>query len=206
YRGKRNLRQIGNDLRVSHALEGSVRRSGTHLRINAQLINTRTDTHIWAEQYDRDLNELFGIQNEIAQKVAQHLHAKLSASEKASVEEAPTQDLVAYDFYVRAVSMIYNAQVPLGVDPPERALPEAVDLLNNLRRNARHLRMEVGIRSEPELHASNRTGDQQHQDHQHLDPRLGPNRPRCHHRRIHRDWNGLENSRDPWARSDAHEF
>src|SRR5438477_1237480 len=130
YRGKRNLRQIGNDLRVSHALEGSVRRSGTHLRINAQLINTRTDTHIWAEQYDRDLNELFGIQNEIAQKVAQHLHAKLSASEKASVEETPTQDLVAYDFYVRAVSMIYNAQVPLGIDPPERALPEAVDLLN----------------------------------------------------------------------------
>src|SRR5437588_7391946 len=123
YRGKRNLRQIGNDLQVSHVLEGSVRRSGTHLRINAQLIDTRTDTHIWAEQYDRDLTDLFGIQSEIAQKVAQHLHAKLSASEKASVEETPTQDLVAYDFYVRAVSMIYNAQVPLGIDPPERALP-----------------------------------------------------------------------------------
>src|SRR4029079_6481197 len=86
YRGKRNLRQIGNDLRVSHVLEGSVRRAGTHLRINAQLIDTRTDTHIWAEEYDRDLNELFAIQAEIAKKVAQHLHAKLSASEKASVE------------------------------------------------------------------------------------------------------------------------
>src|SRR5262249_25422681 len=53
YRGKRNLRQIGNDLRVSHVLEGSIRRAGTHLRLNAQLIDTRTDTHVWAEEYDR---------------------------------------------------------------------------------------------------------------------------------------------------------
>src|SRR6266403_1670990 len=77
YRGKRNLRQIGNDLRVSHVLEGSVRRAGTHLRLNAQLIETRTDTHVWAEQYDRDLNDLFAIQSEIAQKVAQRLNAKV---------------------------------------------------------------------------------------------------------------------------------
>ncbi len=130
YRGKRNLRQIGNDLRVSHVLEGSVRRAGTHLRLNAQLIDTRTDTHVWAEQYDRDLNDLFAVQSEIAQTVAQHLHAKLSASEQASIEERPTQDLVAYDFYVRAVSMIYAAQVPFAVDVPERTLSEAVDLLN----------------------------------------------------------------------------
>jgi TolB-like protein/predicted Ser/Thr protein kinase/Flp pilus assembly protein TadD len=127
YRGKRNVRQIGNQLRVSHVLEGSVRRSGARLHLNTQLIDTRTDTHVWAEQYDRDLNDLFAIQSEIAQKVAQHLHAKLSASEKASVEERPTQDLVAYDFYIRAVSMIYNAQVP---DFAESNLPEAVDLLN----------------------------------------------------------------------------
>lgn len=130
YRGKRNLRQIGNDLRVSHVLEGSVRRVGTHLHLNAQLIDTRTDTHIWAEEYDRDLNDLFAIQAEIAKQVAQHLHAKLSVSEKASVEEKPTQDLVAYDFYVRAVSLIYNAQVSLGpVDVPA-TLSEAVKLLN----------------------------------------------------------------------------
>ena len=91
------------------------------------MIDTRTDTHVWAEEYDRDLNDLFAVQTEIAQKVAQHLHAKLSASEKAAVEERPTQDLVAYDFYVRAVSMIYNAQVDLG---PFVNLSEAVDLLN----------------------------------------------------------------------------
>src|SRR5215475_4233431 len=77
YRGKRNLRQIGNDLRVSHVLEGSLRRAGTHLRLNAQLIDTRTDAHVWAEQYDRDLNDLFAIQSEIAQKVAEHLNAKV---------------------------------------------------------------------------------------------------------------------------------
>src|SRR5881275_2755175 len=104
YRGKRNVRQIGDALRVSHVLEGSARRTGNRIRLNAQLIDTRTDTHVWAEEYDRDLNDVFAIETEITQKVAQHLHAKLSASEKAAVEERPTQDLVAYDFYVRAVS------------------------------------------------------------------------------------------------------
>ena len=68
YRGKRNVRQIGDALRVSHVLEGSARRSGDRIRLNAQLIDTRTDTHVWAEQYDRDLNDLFAIQSEIAQK------------------------------------------------------------------------------------------------------------------------------------------
>ena len=135
YRGKRNVRQIGDALRVSHVLEGSARRSGDRVHLNVQLIDTRTDTHVWAEEYDRDLNDLFAVQSEIAQKVAEHLHAKLSATEKASVEERPTQDLVAYDFYVRAISMIYNAQVPLGptAETPSDArktLSEAVELLN----------------------------------------------------------------------------
>src|SRR5881398_111781 len=128
YRGKRNMRQIGDALRVSHVLEGSARRSGDRIHLNAQLIDTRTDTHVWAEQYDRGLNDLFAIQAEIAQKVADHLHAKLSASEKASVEEQPTQNLVAYEFYARAISIIYNAQVDSLADLAN--LSEAVDLLN----------------------------------------------------------------------------
>jgi len=128
YRGKRNVRQIGDALRVSHVLEGSARRSGNRVHLNAQLIDTRTDTHVWAEEYDRNLNDLFAVQAEIAQKVAGHLHAKLSASEKASVEEKPTQDLVAYDLYVRAVSLIYNAQLPSLANSVDRS--EAVDLLN----------------------------------------------------------------------------
>jgi serine/threonine-protein kinase len=135
YRGKRNVRQIGDTLRVSHVLEGSARRRGDRIHLNAQLIDTRSDTHVWAEEYDRNLNDLFAVQSEIAQKVAQHLHAKLSASEKASVEERPTEDLVAYEFYARAVSLIYNAELPasaqaFGVDTPEKSLSEAVDLLN----------------------------------------------------------------------------
>src|SRR5213080_1267172 len=132
YRGKRNMRQIGDALRVSHVLEGSARRSGDRIHLNAQLIDTRTDTHVWAEEYDRGLNDLFAVQSEIAQKVAERLHAKVSASEKASIEERPTQDLLAYDSYVRAVSLIYNAQLPsqsLGLDT-EKSLSEAVDLLN----------------------------------------------------------------------------
>ena len=129
YRGKRNVRQIGDALRVSHVLEGSARRSGDRIHLNAQLIDTRTDTHVWAEEYDRNLNDLFAIQSEIAQKVAQHLHAKLSTNEKASIEEKPTQDLVAYDFYVRALSLIYNAYVP-SPQPNLANLPEAVELLN----------------------------------------------------------------------------
>jgi len=131
YRGKRNVRQIGDALRVSHVLEGSARRSGDRIHLNAQLIDTRTDTHVWAEEYDRDLNDLFAVQAEIAQKVAQHLNAKLSATEQASVEEQPTKDLVAYEFYVRATSLIYNVQVPQGpLYDPERTLSEAVELLN----------------------------------------------------------------------------
>ena len=128
YRGKRNVRQIGDTLRVSHVLEGSARRSGDRIHLNAQLIDTRTDTHVWAEEYDRNLNDLFAIQAEIAQRVAERLHAKVTASEKASIEERPTQDLVAYDFYVRAVSLIYNAQLPSQSNFVDRS--EAVDLLN----------------------------------------------------------------------------
>jgi TolB-like protein/predicted Ser/Thr protein kinase len=130
YRGKRNVRQIGEALRVSHVLEGSARRSGDRIHLNAQLIDTRTDTHVWAEEYERGLNDLFAVQAEIAQKVAEHLHTRLSASERASIEERPTQDFVAYDFYVRAVSIINNAEVESLVAAGLVNLSEAADLLN----------------------------------------------------------------------------
>src|SRR5207237_7715995 len=75
YRGKRNVRQIGDALRVSHVLEGSARRSGDGIHLNAQLIDTRTDTHVWAEEYDRDLNDVFAVQTEIAKRVDQQQQA-----------------------------------------------------------------------------------------------------------------------------------
>jgi TolB-like protein/predicted Ser/Thr protein kinase len=105
YRGKRNLRQIGNDLRVSHVLEGSVRRIGTRFLMNAQLIDTRTDAHVWVEQYDRDFNDLFAIQSEIAQKIAGQLHAKITRAEKLAIERKPTGDLVAFELYSRSLSL-----------------------------------------------------------------------------------------------------
>jgi serine/threonine-protein kinase len=123
YRGKRNLRQIGNDLRVSHVLEGSVRRAGTHLRLNAQLIDTRTDTHVWAGQYDRDLNELFAIQSEIAQKVAERLNAKITTEERLGIEEKPTNDLVAFELYSRANDI-------WGFERGTADMLQVIDLLN----------------------------------------------------------------------------
>jgi TolB-like protein/Tfp pilus assembly protein PilF len=122
YRGKRNMRQIGNELRVSHVLEGSVRRTGTHLHLNAQLIDTRTDTHVWVEQYDRDLNELFAIQSEIAQKVAERLNAKITAAEKLAIERKPTEDLVAFELYSQANDISFGKTT----GKPE----QAIDLLN----------------------------------------------------------------------------
>ena len=109
YHGKRNIRQIGNELRVSHVLEGSVRRTGTRLHMNAQLIDTRTDTHVWAEQYDRDLADVFAIQSEIAKAVADQLQAKLSPNEKKAIEQPPTTDLAAFDLYSRAKSLLLTA-------------------------------------------------------------------------------------------------
>ena len=124
YRGKRNVRQIGNELRVSHVLEGSVRRTGTHLHLNAQLIDTQTDTHVWVEQYDRDLNDLFAVQSEIAQRVAEQLHARISAAEKLAIERRPTGDLIAFDLYSRANDILSGK----NSRPPDFA--QAVDLLN----------------------------------------------------------------------------
>src|SRR5437016_8099196 len=127
YRGKQNMRQIGDELRVSHVLEGSVRRVGARLHMNTQLIDTRTDSHIWAEQYDLDLNDLFAIQSEIAQKVAQRLRAKISAAEKLAIERRPTGDLVAFDLYSRASHMFPEASFGGGM----ANFGQAIDLLNH---------------------------------------------------------------------------
>jgi TolB-like protein len=125
YREKRNVRQIGNDLRISHLLEGSVRRIGTRFRMNAQLIDTRTDTHVWVEQYDGDFNDLFAIQSEIAQKIAGQLHAKISAAEKLAIERKPTTDLVAFELYSRAISSTPTFRGGTAVSGQQ-----AIDLLN----------------------------------------------------------------------------
>jgi TolB-like protein len=103
---ERNMREIGKQLGVVYIMEGSVQRARDRLRINAQLIDARTDTHVWAETYDRTAADLFAIQSELAQSIVTQLKAKLSPQQKAEIEERPTQDLDAFELYVEAKAII----------------------------------------------------------------------------------------------------
>jgi serine/threonine-protein kinase len=128
YRGKQNTRQIGDALGVSHVLEGSVRKTGAWLHINVQLIDTHTDSHLWAEEYDRDLKDMFAVQSEIAQKVAERLHVKISSTERLAIERPPTADITAFDLYSRAKNLVLA--VPSVNRSRNANLLEAADLLN----------------------------------------------------------------------------
>jgi len=98
----RNLREIAQQLGVAHVLEGSVQRTGNRVRVSAQLIDARTDTHLWAERYDRDLANIFEIESDLAEKIVAQLKMKLSPTTKAAIEEQPTTDLLAYKLYLQA--------------------------------------------------------------------------------------------------------
>ena len=105
---KHNLRRIANELGVAHVVEGSVQRAANRVRVTAQLIDAKTDTHVWAEHYDRPIDDVFVIQSQIAKAIAGQLQAKLSPNEKSAIEERPTKDLAAYDLYVRAKLLVMN--------------------------------------------------------------------------------------------------
>jgi TolB-like protein/Flp pilus assembly protein TadD len=100
--GVRNAREIGKALGVGTLLEGSVRRAGNRVRVSVQLINANNDEHIWAEDYDRDLTDVFAIQTDLAQKIASALQAKLSPNEKQRLGRQPTQNPAAYLLYIQA--------------------------------------------------------------------------------------------------------
>jgi len=103
YRGKAsNVREIRKALGVGAILEGSVRRIGNRVRVNVQLINAENDEHIWAEDYDRELTDVFAIQTDLAQKIANELRAQLSPSEKAQMQRKPTENGEAYLAFVQA--------------------------------------------------------------------------------------------------------
>jgi serine/threonine-protein kinase len=127
YRGKQDSRQIGRELGVSHVLEGTVRRSGTNAHVNARLIDARTGTDVWAQEYDRDLNNVFAVEAVIAQSVASQLGASVSTRETVAMQEKPTRDLIAYDLYTRAKNLIPLAG--FGENAKED-LFAAADLLN----------------------------------------------------------------------------
>jgi serine/threonine-protein kinase len=118
----RNLREIGQQLGVAHVLEGSVQRSANRVRVTAQLIDARSDAHLWAQTYDRDLADVFAIQSEIAKTIADQLQAKISPDEKAAIALAPTTDLSANALYVQAKELEFKA-------PQQQSLLQAVNLL-----------------------------------------------------------------------------
>ncbi|HYY13840.1 MAG TPA: hypothetical protein VE758_05340 [Chthoniobacterales bacterium] len=123
----RNLREIGQQLGVAHLLEGSVQRAANRIRVNAQLIDSRNDAHLWAQTYDRDLADVFAIQSEIAKAIADQLQAKLSPNEKAAIEKPPTSDVIAFDLYSRASTLLASIAINAADRP---ALQRAVTLLD----------------------------------------------------------------------------
>ena len=103
---ERNMREIGRQLGVAYIMEGSVQRARDRIRINAKLIDARTDAQMWAETYDRTAADLFAVQSELAQSIVTQLKAKLSPQQKAEIEERPTQDLDAFELYLQAKAII----------------------------------------------------------------------------------------------------
>src|SRR5206468_6599907 len=94
---------------VAHVVEGSVQRAGNRVRVIAQLIDARTDVHLWAQTYDRDLADIFAIQSEIAKVIADQLQAKLSPGEKSAIEQPPTTDITAFNLYSHAKNLFLTA-------------------------------------------------------------------------------------------------
>jgi TolB-like protein/class 3 adenylate cyclase len=124
---KRNLREIAEELGVAHIVEGSVQPAGNRVRVRAQLIDASADKHVWAERYDRPLDDVFAIQTDIAKAIAEQLQAKLSPAEKAAIEQPPTSNLLAYDRYLRAKNLFeiftFDARTVQGIR-------QMIDLLN----------------------------------------------------------------------------
>jgi serine/threonine protein kinase/tetratricopeptide (TPR) repeat protein len=123
----RDLRKIGQQLGVAHLVEGTVQRSGNRVRVNAQLVDARTDRNVWALTYERDLTDVFAIESEIATAIAGELNAKLSPTEKSEIERPTTGDIPAFDLYTRANNLLLTASFR---DDDRGHLRQAADLLN----------------------------------------------------------------------------
>ena len=129
YRDKAtNLRDIGKALGVSNILEGSVRRSGNKVRVNVQLIDANSDEHIWASDYDRDVIDVFAIQSDLAQKIAEALQAKLSPGEKSQMTQKPTENAEAYLAFVQAHNLSCEVEEPAKLKQGEQLYARAIEL------------------------------------------------------------------------------
>src|SRR5262249_45214097 len=123
----RDLRKIGKQLGVAHLVEGSVQRSGDHVRVNAQLFDSRSERSLWGQTYDGDLVNFFAIQSQIALAIANELHATLSANEKREIERPATKDITAFDLYARAKRLFSTPSFNVSSKPN---LLQAENLLN----------------------------------------------------------------------------
>ena len=119
----RNLHEIGRQLGVANVVEGTVRRAGNRVRVNAQLVDARSDRQLWAQTYDRELADVFTIQSNIAKAIADELQAKLSPNEVSAIERPPTSDIAAFNLYAHARNV-------LAIRNARKDLLEAADLLN----------------------------------------------------------------------------
>jgi TolB-like protein len=137
----RNLREIGKQLGVAHILEGSVQRAENRIRINAQLIDARTDAHLWAQSYDRDLADVFAIQTEIAKTIADQLQAHISPREQIALSQVPTVDLIAERLFVQAWQLVELASNP----DAKNALLQAVALLDEALTRDPHFLRAYGL-------------------------------------------------------------
>jgi TolB-like protein/Flp pilus assembly protein TadD len=144
YRGRpTNLREIGKALGVSNILEGSVRRSGNRVRVNVQLIDANTDEHIWANDYDRDVTDVFAIQSDLAREIANALQAKLSPEEKSQMMRKPTENGEAYLAFVQAHDLSCFYEDPAKLKQSEQLYQRAIDLDPNFALAlARYSRLE----------------------------------------------------------------
>ena len=121
-----NLRQVATELGATTILEGSVQRTADRLRVIVQLIDASADAHLWSETYDRELKDIFNVQSEIAQKIATSLKTKLSADDKQSLSQLPTQSAEAHELYLKAG--YYVRQVDAGNGDPAHAIPQGIAL------------------------------------------------------------------------------
>src|SRR5439155_3587616 len=124
----RNLKEIAQQLGVSSVVEGSVRRSGDHIRVSVQLIDAQTDRHLWVQNYDRTLADSITLQDELATEIAGALGATLSPQEKARVEAKPTNNPAAYDAYLRGRAFVARLYQKAYTENAIQSYQEAVKL------------------------------------------------------------------------------
>src|SRR5262249_28579764 len=127
YRPAHDTLEVSRALNVAYVLKGSVRKDADRIHVDAELIGIRKNARVWAEQYDRNVSDLFTLQGEMAQKIAHKLGVRVSAAEKSALQDAPTADLISYKAYLRAKDLLYD----ISLSPRQKEdLFQAVQLLD----------------------------------------------------------------------------